>query len=693
MNPRKFFSELKRRNVYKVAVAYAVAGWALAQGIAQVFPLFDVPSWAIRLLVLLIVIGFPVALVMAWTLELTQEGIKRTDVADTMPSAVRRSKHAWIYVVVIGAAISVALFSLGRYTASPRASGQGVIPQKSVAVLPFENRSEEKANAFFADGVQDEILTHLAKIADLKVISRTSVMQYKDGATRNPREIGQQLGVAHLLEGGVQRSANKVRVNAQLIDARNAAQLWAQTYDRDLADVFAIQSEIAKAIASQLQAKLSPNERTAIEERPTSDVAAFDEYTRAKTLLLTTGFSWSQEKNYTRAIELLDSAVVRDPAFFAAYCQLAFAHDTFYAVLDDHTPGRLAKADAALQNAARLRPDAAETHLARASHLYYSLRDYDGALAELEIARRGLANDSRIFELTGYILRRRGRHEEGLRELQRAVTLDPLNPFLLAQMASSYQYVRRYTEEAAVLDRALAIIPDDLALSSQRALIDFLSKADPHPLHQMIERVRVDRPGAIADVADNWLLCALVQRDWPAAEQALSALGQNPFWGDDAVILKGHFAEGLLARAMQDHVRAHKAFTAARSEQEQIVQKQQEYGPALTVLALIDAALGNKEVALQEGRRAIQLLPVAKDSINGERLLVYFAIIAAWVGEAELALEQLERTGQTAGGSIVASYGSLKLLPFWDPLRGNPRFEKIVASVAPKTLPQERNED
>jgi TolB-like protein/class 3 adenylate cyclase/Tfp pilus assembly protein PilF len=595
----------------------------------------------------------------------------------------RRARVRWVKVavalLVLGAIVAAFVLLLRRPTYPGLA-----IAEKSIAVLPFENLSEEKANAFFADGVQDEILMHLAKIADLKVISRMSVMQYKTGVQRNPREIGQQLGVAHLLEGSVQRVANRVRVNAQLIDARNDAHLWAQTYDRDLADVFAIQTEIAKAIADQLQAKLSAYEKTAMEQRPTSNVAAFDDYTRAKTLLLTTGFSWSQEKNYSEAIELLNSAVARDPAFFAAYCQLVFVHDTFYAVLNDHTPGRVAMADAALQNAARLRPDAAETHLARASHLYYSFRDYDGALAELEIARRGLANDSRIFELTGYILRRQGKHEEGLRDLQRAVALDPRNPFLLTQIASSYQYLRQYPEETAMLDRALTIIPDDLAVSSQRALVDLLWKADSHPLHQMIERVRIERRDSIADVADNWLLCALVERDWPAAEQALVALGSNPFWGDDAIVLQRLFGEGLLARAMRDDVRARKAFAAARLEQEQIVQKQQQYGPALCVLALIDAALGNKEVALQEGRRAIQLLPVAQDSINGERLLVYFTVIAAWVGEKDMALEQLERVARTPGGSIVASYGLLKLFPFWDPLRGDSRFEQIVASLAPK---------
>src|SRR4030095_214248 len=295
-------------------------------------------------------------------------------------------------------------------------------------------------NAYFTDGVQDEILTYLAKIADLKVISRTSVLQYKSGIARNLLEIAQQLGVANVLEGSVQRAGKRVRVNAQLIDARTDAHLWAQTYDRDLADVFAIQSEIAKAIADQLQTKLSPNEKKAIEQPPTTDLAAFDLYSRAKSLLLTAGFSATADPDRRQAIELLDEAVKRDPSFFDAYCQLAYAHEQLYSVLGlDHTPARLALAEAAVQAATRLRPDAGETHLARAQYLYYGRRDYAGALAELESVRRSLPNDPRIFELTGYILRRRGAQEEGLRNLQRAVELDPRNFSTLQQIAISYQ--------------------------------------------------------------------------------------------------------------------------------------------------------------------------------------------------------------------------------------------------------------
>ena len=338
-------------------------------------------------------------------------------------------------LLVLGAIIAGVFFLARR----PTTSALRVL-DKSIAVLPFDNRSSDKENAYFTDGVQDEILTYLAKIADLKVISRTSVLQYKSGVARNLREIAQQLGVANVVEGSVQRSGNRVRVNAQLVDARTDAHLWAQTYDRDLADVFAIQSEIAKAIADQLQAKLSPNEKKAIEQPPTTDLAAFDLYSQAKSLLLTAGFSLTSEPDVRKAIELLDEAVKRDPSFFDAYCQLAYAHETIYAVTGfDHTPARLALAEAAVQAATRLRPDAAETHLARAQYLYYGLRDYAGALAELEIARRGLPNDPRLFELTGYILRRRGQQEEGLRNLERAAELDPRNFFTLQQIALSYQ--------------------------------------------------------------------------------------------------------------------------------------------------------------------------------------------------------------------------------------------------------------
>jgi serine/threonine-protein kinase len=558
-------------------------------------------------------------------------------------------------------------------------------PDKSIAVLPFENRSEDKANAYFTDGVQDEILTDLAKIADLKVISRTSVLHYKSGVARNLREIAQQLGVANVVEGSVQRSGNRVRVNAQLIDAGNDAHLWAQTYDRDLADVFAIQSEIAKAIADQLQAKLSPNEKKALEQPPTTDLAAFDLYSRAKSLLLTAVFSATGEPDLRKAIELLDEAVKRDPSFFDAYCQLARAHEYLYALRgSDHTPARLALAEAAVQAATRLRPDAAETHLARAQYLYYGLRDYADALAELEIARRALPNDPRLFELTGYILRRRGQQEEGLQNLQRAVELDPRNFFTLQQIAVSYQSLGRYAEAIAALDRALAIVPDNVETRANRELYYVCWKADTRPLRQTTDAILAQGPGAIASAADVWFFCALAERDPAATERALVALGDNLCWIEDAIFLSHSFGEGLLARMTKDEARARTAFEAARAQQEKIVQAQPDYGPTLCVLGLIDAALGRKDLALDEGRRAIALTPLEKDVNNGSRVLEYFAITAAWAGEKELALQQLEAGLRASDASLMLSYGALKLHPIWDPLRGDPRFEQIVASLAPK---------
>src|SRR6266478_5254115 len=429
-----------------------------------------------------------------------------------LPSKLQAVKkhHArvrWAAVAIgllVVAALAAGVFSfLRKGPARSLATAVG----KSIAVLPFENLSEEKANAYFTDGIQDQILTDLSQIADLKVISRTSVMQYKSGTPRNLREIGQQLGVAHVVEGSVQRAANKVRVNAQLIDARTDAHLWAQTYDRDLADVFAIQSEIAKAIADQLQAKLSPNEKKAIEQPPTTDLAAFDLYSRAKSLLLTASFSVTNDPDVRKAIELLDEAVKRDPSFFDAYCQLAYAHEQLYAITGfDHTAARLALAEAALQAAARLRPDAGETHLARANYLYYGLRDYAGALAQLEIARRALPNDPRLVELTGYILRRRGQQEEGLQNLQRAVELDPRNFNTLQQIALSYQALGRYADSITALDRALAIMPDNLT-RALRGLFYFCWKADTRPPLQTIDEILAQEPSAIAGSADIWFLC------------------------------------------------------------------------------------------------------------------------------------------------------------------------------------------
>jgi len=678
VNLSKFFAELRRRNVYKVAIAYAVVAWLLMQIASQIFPFFEIPDWAVRLVVLLLVIGFPVAVILAWAFELTPEGIKRAEDVDLSTSVRRKTarKLDFFIIAVLLVVISILLFQRVHPNVSPKASSS---PEKSIAVLPFENLSRDPDNAFFTDGVQDEILADLAKVADLKVISRTSVMLYKSGNPRNLREIGQQLGVAHVLEGSVQRAANRVRVMAQLIDARTDTHLWAQTYDRDLVDVFAIQSEIAKTIADQLQARLSPAEKAAIEQRPTANLAAFDLYVRATALVDAGPVLLNWKENLLQAVNFLDQAIARDPAFLLAYCRLAGAHDRLYLLGIDHTPGRLALAHMAVKNALRLGPDSGDARLASAQHLYSNL-DFDGARAEIGVAHRTLPNNPRIFELSGFIDRRQGRWEESTRNFERALDLDPRNVPTLQNLATNYIFLRDYAKAGAVLDRALAVKPDDTDIRLLRAFVDADWKADTRPWHALIETMLKDNPSA-ESIAEAWLYLAFSERDSVAAARALAVFGNKKTAAWDAVQFGRAYLEGLVARMKGDTAAAHAAFTEARAAQEQIVQAQPDYGPALCVLGVIDAGLGRKEDALREGRRAIELLPVTKDSMNGAHMIEFFAVIAASVGEKDLACEQLAIATRLPGR---LSYGDLKLSPFWDPLRGDPCFEKIVASLAPK---------
>ena len=578
-----------------------------------------------------------------------------------------RAKSAVITAaVLLAAAAGIGVWKFQQFQTNKSTSNSAAAPEKSIAVLPFENLSEEKANAFFADGVQDEILSDLARIADLKVISRTSVMPYKSGMPRNVHEIGQQLGVAHVVEGSVQRSGNRVRVNAQLVDARTDRHLWGQTYDRDLVDVFAIQSEIAKTIADQLQAKLSPSEKNAIERPPTTDISAFDLYARAKS---------EKADDPFKVVDLLTQAVARDPSFFDAYFELARAHGWLYFLGVDHTSARLALAEAALQAASRLRPDAGETHLARGQNLYWGYRDYDGALAELEVALQSLPNDARTFGLTGYIQRRQGHWEESTRNFERAAELDPRDIELLQAGASNYWFCRRYAEAKSWYARVLAFEPNNALTKVLLGYVDFAWKADTRPLHQTIDSIRATNPAAVVpDIAQWWLYCALAERDGAAAKDALIASGDAVFFTHN-VPLNRPFIEGVIARMIKDNEKARSAFSAARTEQEKIVQAQPNFGPALCALGLIDAGLGRKDEALREGRRAVELLPVEKDAMEGPAMIEYLAMIAAWVGDKDLACEQLASVIRRPSS---LSYGQLKLLPFWDPLRGDPRFEKIV---------------
>src|SRR5437867_1192131 len=531
-------------------------------------------------------------------------------------AARKRSTKRWMLAaaVVLIAAMSFVVLRIGLRA---RSGGSSLsVSEKSIAVLPFENLSAEKENAFFADGVQNEILTNLAKIADLKVISRASVMVYKIGNPRNLRDVGQQLGVAHVLEGSVQRAGAKVRVSAQLIDARTDKHVWAETYDRELADVFAIETELAQAIAGELQAKLTTSEKAAIEEKPTQDLVAYEFYARAVSLIYNVQVPPvdAPEKSLSEAVDLLNKAVARDPNFLLAYCQLAFAHDMVYADEIDHTPARLALAQSAIDSAFRLRPDSGEAHLALGWHLQYS--EYDRARAELALAQQSLPNDPRVYELAGKIDRRQGRWADAIHNLERACELDPRNvPYLLALAATYNLWLHDYEQYAKVMDRIIALHPDSKPTRIFRAFIEVDQRADTGPWRVAIEKILAEDPASAKDpfLTGQRFILALFDRDWDAAGVLATALSpkNSPDWYLD---FGRDFWMGVVARLKGDETSARAALTKALAEQDEEVRNSDDVG-LLSRLGLIDAVLGKKEEALREGRRAIEMLPILKDSI------------------------------------------------------------------------------
>ena len=556
-------------------------------------------------------------------------------------------------------------------------------------MLPFENRSEEKGNAYFADGVQGEILTDLAKVADLKVISRTSVMQYQK---RVP----------------AQRTGKSVRNSASRISWKEAFNVlgtvcastcnWlmraltgsygrrpttgiSPTYSR-----FKVKSQrrlppsLVQSCCRMKKVKSCVPRRT-ISPRSISTPAP-------RIFFLTPSYNISSKLALLEAENLLNQSVARDPSFVRAYCQLAFVHDALYFFGHDHTSARLAQAETAIQTANGLGPDAGETHLARAWNLYWGYLDYDGALAELKIASQTMPNDPQLLLLTGSIQRRQGHWEESIRTFERAANLDPRNFGVLQNIEGNYATLGRYAEQQRWLDRILALEPDDAATRAILAEVDFQRRADTQPLHRTIDSVRATNPAAVPSIVYFWLLCALAERDVAAAKEALIATREDRINLGDDVYCTRPFMEGVIARMAKDDGKARSAFTEARAEQEKIVGAQPNFGPSWCVLGLIDAALGHKEEALREGRRAVELLPVEKDGVRGLAMIKYLAMIAAWVGDNELACQQLAVATRPPR---TVTYGQLKLLPFWDPLRGDPCFEKLVASLAPKRTKQESN--
>jgi TolB-like protein/Tfp pilus assembly protein PilF len=675
-----FFAELKRRNVYKVAVAYIVAGWALAQGLAQVLPVFNVPNWVIQLLVVLIALGLPIALGLAWAFELTPQGIKRTAEVHYTTSAPAHKKRAWLYVVIVGAFVSVGLFFLGRYSAAPTQNAAADASAKSIAVLPFKNLSDDKQNTYFADGVQDQILTNLAKVSELRVISHTTVRQYKSGMPRNLREIGQQLGVTYILEGSVQRAGDRLRIAAQLIDARTDSQIWAETYDRTAADLFAIQSELAESIVAQLQAKLSPEQKAWIEERPTQDLVAFELYLRAKQIVDSYLIADDVRTALLSALQSLDQAIKRDPDFVSAYCYIARANDLLYFFDLDPTPDRILLAEAAVKAALRLRPDSAEAHFAMADFLFRCHRDYDGALHELAIARPGLPNDTAFFILSGYINRRRNNWAQAEGDFSDAVALDPRNPNAYNLLADTYNLQRRHDLGAQVYQRVLAAGERTPIVFFRWASALFNGTGDSKALREVLaNNPDMDVGGGQTPVR---VMLALIDGNFAEAERVLAASPREDFQDIDySFYYPKAWFEAMIARAKGDSARAIAAFSIARTILEQRLVNKPEHARTIAVLAQVDAGLGRKELAVQEAQHAVDLMPISKDIYDGALVLEGLAQVYTWSNEPDRAIELLQKLVTMPG---YTNYTRLKLHPMWNPLRGDPRFEKIVGLLAPK---------
>ena len=554
-----------------------------------------------------------------------------------------------------------------------------VTTEKSIAVLPFQNLSKDEENAFFADGVQDQILTDLAKVADLKVISRTSVMQYKNTATRNLREIAQQLGVAHVLEGSVQRAAGKVRVTAQLINALTDVHEWAENYDRPVDDVFAIQSEVAQKIADQLRATISPREKAAIAAAPTTDVTANTLLAHARELQS----KQPEHESLLQAVGLLDQAIARDPNFLLAYYELSRTHLMLFWGGYDRTPARRDLANDAIQKATRVQPDAGEVHVALALYAYWGFRDYDRARAELEVARNTLPNSVDVFYVTGLIDHRQGRWAEATRNFSRAMALDPRNVRVVFEAAMTQHNLRHYSEAAELLRRAVSFSPRESTPRIRLASEAWDERGDIRPLRAELSALVTEEPGAANQIADSLFQCALLERDHDAASRALALIPANGMLRMGNFVNPREWFAGMMARTFNDAAGAATSFNAARPILEKIVRDQPDNANAYAVLSQIDAALGRKEEAVHEALKACELLPISKDARIGSGLIMNLAIVYGWIGDKDRAFEQLAISARLPSG---VTYGSLKLDPQWDPLRDDPRFEQIVASLAPKSV-------
>jgi TolB-like protein/Tfp pilus assembly protein PilF len=681
MNSGDFFAELKRRNVYKVAAAYAVVAWLLVQIATQVFPFFEIPNWAVRLVVLAIVIGFPIALVIAWAFELTPEGLKRTEDVD-LASQRHTKSHAWIYIVISGALLSVGLFMLGRYGFREKNSSLVELSAKSIAVLPFENLSDDKSNAYFAEGIQDEILARLSKIADLKVISRTSTQRYKS-APENVPAIGKQLDVAHIVEGSVQKSGDAVRISVRLIKATNDSQLWANTFDRKLTDIFSVESEVAKAIAEQLRAKLTGQEEQVIAAKPTDDLEAYDAYLRGVAYTLKT---YPTSANVLGAQKYLREAVRLDPKFALGWALLSYVDARGYITQSvQPTVALRDEARQAAETALTLQPKLGEAIVAKGAYHYWILKDYDTAVRYFEQARQLLPNSSRIPELLAYVARRRGQWDLSKAYFNEAERLDPRDVNLLTQQATTDIALRRFPEALRKLDQVLDITPGDVDTLVTMATIAQAEGDLPRavallaPLHP-----GADDSGAV----ETQVYQAILERR-PA--QIISRLKEILAKPDPALgYINGElrFWLGWAQEVAGDHAGAQESWRQARRELEPFLKEQPDNYTLIGDLALTNMGLGDKAAALALSERAIAVNPIEKDALVGPVPIDILARVAARMGEPDRAIAALQKLLSIpyAGPlpeNVPLTPALLRLDPMFDPLRGDPRFQKLCKDTQP----------
>ena len=681
MNLKKFFGELQRRHVYRVAVAYGVVSWLLIQIATQLFPVFEIPNWGARLVIVVLALGFPVALVLAWAYEITPEGIRHADDVDSGKRISRRTGRTLDFVIIgVLAVIAVMAFRYFR-TAEPAAPK---IPEKSIAVLPFENRSEEKANAYFTESIQDEILTRLSKIADLKVISRTSTQQYKS-TPENVSDIAQELGVAHILEGSVQKNGDAVRVNVRLIKAENDSNLWADTFDRKLTDIFSVESEVAKAIADQLRVKLTGREEKIIDAKPTENPEAYDAYLRGLAFTLK---SSSTSVNALGAQKFFKEAVSLDPKFALAWALLSIVDARNYLTQSLQPTGTLREeAREAAETALALQPNLGEALLAKGFYHYACLKDYDTAVRYFEQARQFLPNSSRIPESLAYVERRRGQWERSEFHLIEAERLDPRNVSVLTGYATNYLCLRRFPEALRKFEQVLEIVPGDADtiaatariaqaqgdLARASALLGPLRPTadDSGPLEiQVYEAILERRPENMI----SRLKEILTARPDPTLGYVT---GELRFWLGWAQEIAG------------DHAAAQETWRQARSELEPFVKEQPDNYSLLGDLALTNMGLGDKAAAFAFAERAVAANPIEKDAVRGPVPVEILARVAARLGDPDRAIATLEKLLSTPYDGAMAvgpplTPALLRLDPMFDPLRNNPQFQKLAASSSAK---------